>query len=149
MSEWEYTVSEIGWTVDGDWLRVQQESLGEHGKKGWELVSVVLLETESIDPMEGKDFLAHAMAMYFKRPILGERNMGDKSKGLYNKFAVNRKDGKDAPGEKHDGCEYFVLDLTHDIHALPALQAYSESCEKEYPLLAADLRSWLEDKRND
>lgn len=65
--------------------------------------------------------------------------MGDKTRGIYNKFLVRRRDGKDAPGEKHDGCEYFVLDLTHDRHATAALAAYADSCRDEYPLLAKDL----------
>lgn len=42
---------------------------------------------------------------------------------------------------KHYGCEYFVLDLAHDKFAAPALEAYADACEKEYPLLAADIRS--------
>lgn len=62
--------------------------------------------------------------------------MSDPTRGLYEKFIVRRTD--DSP--KHDGCEYFVLDLTHDKHAAPALAAYADSCEAEYPLLAADLR---------
>jgi len=66
--------------------------------------------------------------------------MGDKTRGLYGKFHVERTDGKSAPGEKHDGCEYFVLDLTHDPFAVPALKAYADACAAEYPLLAADLR---------
>ncbi len=67
--------------------------------------------------------------------------MGDKSRGIYNKFHIERTDGKSAPGEKHHGCGYFVLDLTHDPHAIPALRAYADACEAEYPLLAADLRA--------
>jgi hypothetical protein len=65
--------------------------------------------------------------------------MGDKTRGLYDKFIVERTDGTSATGKKHDGCEYFVLDMTHDPHALPALAAYIRSCETEFPLLAADL----------
>jgi hypothetical protein len=65
--------------------------------------------------------------------------MGDKTKGLIDKFIVKRRDGRDAPGEKHDGCEYFVLDLTHDIFAIPAIEAYIISCKEEYPFLAGDL----------
>lgn len=65
--------------------------------------------------------------------------MGDKTQGLYSKFIVRRTDGKDAPGEKHDGCEYFVLDLTHDPFAWPALKAYADACRDEYPLLEAAL----------
>jgi hypothetical protein len=67
--------------------------------------------------------------------------MGDRTRGLYDKFYVERNDGSSAEGEKHDGCEYFVLDLDHDKHALAALEAYAASCEKEYPLLATDLRA--------
>lgn len=65
--------------------------------------------------------------------------------GLYRKFRVERTDGKSAPGKKHDGCEYFVLDLTHDPHAIAAINAYAQSCERDYPQLAGDLRrKWAE-----
>lgn len=60
--------------------------------------------------------------------------MGDKTRGLFNKFVVRRVGGK------RYGSDYFVLDLAHDPHALPALSAYADSCAAEYPLLAADLR---------
>lgn len=69
--------------------------------------------------------------------------MGDKTRGIYNKFIVTRTDGTDGYGEKHHGCEYFVLDLTHDPFADVALIAYAKACEKEYPLLAADLRKMV------
>ena len=65
--------------------------------------------------------------------------MGDPNRGLYGKFYVERTDGSSAPGKKHHGCEYFVLDLDHDKHAVAALRAYTLSCRKEYPLLADDL----------
>lgn len=61
--------------------------------------------------------------------------------GLYPKFNVSRTDGRDAPGEKHHGAEYFVLDLNDDPHAIPALAAYAESCKTDYPALATDLRA--------
>lgn len=65
----------------------------------------------------------------------------DKRKlGLFNKFNVTRTDGTDAPGGKHHGCEYFVLDITHDPFAVAALRAYADACGKEYPVLASDLR---------
>ncbi len=67
--------------------------------------------------------------------------MGDKKRGLYGKYAVQRTDGSSARGRKHAACHYFVLDLTHDPHALPALQAYIDSCESDYPRLAKDLRN--------
>lgn len=69
--------------------------------------------------------------------------MGDKTRGLYNKFRVERTDGTSKPGGKHHGCDYFVLDVTHDPFAIPALSAYAEACEKEYPLLADDIRAGL------
>ena len=65
--------------------------------------------------------------------------MSDKTKGLYNKYFVERTDGADAWGKKHDGCRLFVLDLTHDKHAVPAILAYVASCRAEFPALAADL----------
>jgi hypothetical protein len=60
--------------------------------------------------------------------------MGDRTRGLYGKFFVERTDGKSAPGERHDGCEYYVLDLHHDKYAVAALRAYAEHCQDEYPL---------------
>jgi hypothetical protein len=65
--------------------------------------------------------------------------MNKHERGLYRKFDVHRTDGTDAPGQKHDGCNYFVLDVTHDQHALPALRAYAESCKTDYPALSADV----------
>ncbi len=60
----------------------------------------------------------------------------DTERGLYRKYNVERLGG--TPG-KHDECEYFVLDLMHDIHAREALRAYAASCRAEYPELAASL----------
>lgn len=60
--------------------------------------------------------------------------------GLFRKFDVRRTDGSDAPGGKHDGCEYFVLDMTHDPHAKVAAAAYAASVEATHPALAAGLR---------
>lgn len=66
----------------------------------------------------------------------------DQQRGLYNKFRVERTDGKSAPGEKHHDCDYFVLDMDHDEHASAAIEAYVKSLEdaEEFPALAADLR---------
>lgn len=69
-----------------------------------------------------------------------EKKMGDKSRGIYGKFVVRRTDGLSEYGMKHYGCEYFVLDIDHDQFAIPALRAYADACEAEYPLLAADIR---------
>lgn len=65
--------------------------------------------------------------------------MGDKNRGLYGKFHIERTDGKSAPGQKHENCRYFVLDLDHDPFAMPALQAYAKACKEENPALAHDL----------
>lgn len=60
--------------------------------------------------------------------------------GRFEKFkGIERTDGQSAPGQKHHGCDYFVLDLTHDPHAMPAIKAYAASCRADYPQLAADL----------
>jgi hypothetical protein len=65
----------------------------------------------------------------------------DATRGLYNKYRpVERTDGSSEVGGKHHGCEYFVLDTNHDPHAKAALKAYADSCEADYPILAADLR---------
>ena len=58
---------------------------------------------------------------------------------LHPKYTITRTDGSSAPGGKHDGCTYFVLDLSCDEHAIAALKAYAKSCRKENPALAADL----------
>lgn len=75
--------------------------------------------------------------------------MGNPEKGFYNKFNVSRVDGTDRSGGKHDGCEYFVLDLTHDPHAAVAVRAYAEACKEDYPLLAANLLQKIEERGND
>lgn len=59
---------------------------------------------------------------------------------IFDKFHVIRTDSTDGPGGKHDGCEYFVLDLTHDPYAEPAIMAYADACEITHPTLAADIR---------
>lgn len=63
------------------------------------------------------------------------------AQGLFRKFDVRRVDGSDAPGAKHDGCRYFVLDVDHDPHSVPALVAYAAAVEATHPQLAKDLRS--------
>ena len=66
--------------------------------------------------------------------------MTDKqAKGIYQKFLVTRVDGRDAAGQKHEHCQYFVLDLQCDEFAPAALKAYARACRKRYPTLADDL----------
>jgi len=62
------------------------------------------------------------------------------NRGLYQKFNVARKDGRDAPGGDREGAEYFTLDLTHDPFAKVALRAYADACQDVLPELAADIR---------
>lgn len=69
-----------------------------------------------------------------KLPVADKRTMG-----LYQKYRVERTDGSSNPEGRHHGCEYFVLDLTHDKFAPPAILAYAEACKDEYPALYADL----------
>lgn len=61
--------------------------------------------------------------------------------GLIDKFRVQRTDGRDAVGERHHGCRYFVLDLDHDAFAIPAIESYANACVEVYPVLARELRS--------
>lgn len=64
----------------------------------------------------------------------------DRDRGLYPKFfPPERADGEHNPGGKHDGCDYFILDLEHDEFAIPAIQAYALACAREYPKLSVDL----------
>lgn len=69
----------------------------------------------------------------------GDEVMSDTTRGLHNKYVVVRTDGSSVEGGKHHGCRYFVLDLDHDQHAVPALLAYARSCVLDSPQLAADL----------
>lgn len=63
------------------------------------------------------------------------------TRGLYEKFkTIERTDGRSAPGEKHHGCAYFVLDLNHDEHARDAIRAYAHACFKTHPALAESLK---------
>jgi hypothetical protein len=60
-------------------------------------------------------------------------------RGLFAKFRVERLTSS-SRGIDHTDCRYFVLDITHDPHALPAALTYADSCESEYPFLAQDIR---------
>ena len=63
----------------------------------------------------------------------------DAARGLYHKYTVVRTDGGSEPGQKHENCRYFVLDLDHDPFAHVALEAYERACLNYYPKLAIDL----------
>jgi hypothetical protein len=62
------------------------------------------------------------------------------NEGPQERYEVIRKDGSSTPGGKHHGCEFWVLDLDHDKHSVPAVVAYAASCESDLPQLARDLR---------
>lgn len=70
-----------------------------------------------------------------------DMNKPTAAQGLFRKFEVYRTDRADGPGGKHHGCEYFVLDLTHDLHAMFAMRAYASSCRTTHPLLADDIEA--------
>lgn len=66
--------------------------------------------------------------------------------GLYQKFNVARTDNSHLPGGKHFGCQYFVLDLTHDPGAVPAMRAYVLwARENDYHQLADDIEAAIGD----
>lgn len=65
----------------------------------------------------------------------------DRSRGLYKKYFIQRYgDVKN----KHKNCFYFVLDPIHDEYAREAIAAYGVACAKEYPNLAKDLATLLD-----
>lgn len=65
---------------------------------------------------------------------------------IYRKFNVTRTDGTHCPGCKHDGCAYFVLDVTHDPYAKPALIAYATECRKTHPQLCDSIYAMLKEQ---
>jgi len=69
-----------------------------------------------------------------------------KNLGLYAKYKVIRTDGTSSPGAKHENDEYFVLNLSTDQHAIPAINAYAKSCAETHPALSADLRMFVNSK---
>ena len=60
-------------------------------------------------------------------------------RGLYYKYYIWRTDGRDRGGNKHRNCRYFVLDVSHDPFAIPALRAYAEACKESKPNLSVQL----------
>ena len=67
------------------------------------------------------------------------RSDKDSKRGVYRKYKITRTDGSHRAGRKHEHCAYFVLDLTHDQYAIPALKAYAEACRESFPALADDI----------
>jgi len=61
------------------------------------------------------------------------------NKAIYPKYMVYRMDGKDNVGEKHEKCDLFVLDLTHDPAAIPAMAMFVTACADDRPALSASV----------
>lgn len=59
--------------------------------------------------------------------------------GLYQKFDVKRRDGRDAPGGDREHAAYFTIDVVNDPNAVAAITGYRLSCEGMCPQLASDL----------
>jgi hypothetical protein len=70
-------------------------------------------------------------------------DLPQEEQGIYNKYKVTRVDGSDLPGGRHHGQRYFVLNVDSDVHARHALYAYADSCERQFPQLAVDIRHML------
>lgn len=71
--------------------------------------------------------------------------MTTKTEGLFGKFNVTRVDGRDQPGGDKEDAVYFVLDIAHDWYAREALRKYAIECAGEYPKLAVDLVTLLDE----
>lgn len=77
----------------------------------------------------------------------------DEDRGLYPKYRAFKIDGVNdimpgvpirvagIPVEEVE-VPFFLLKF-HDPHARAAIRAYADSCEKQFPVLAADLRRKL------
>lgn len=76
------------------------------------------------------DFLKERIVEDFEGPRPNEE------RGLYRRYFVKKLDD---PTGRHNRCFHFVLDLTHDPYAIPAIRAYADACRGKYPVLARDL----------
>jgi hypothetical protein len=92
-----------------------------------------------------KEAITAARAWLASTPVATDKavpfpRITDKGVGIYRKYRVERLN--DVTG-KHEGCSYFVLDWTHDKFTQPAMIAYAQACEGEFPELARDIRDHL------
>jgi len=96
---------------------------------------------DTLDIIDSALTAANAVSEQLGESRLPERDTSKpaEAQGLFRKFDVTRTDGSSAPGGKHHGCEYFVLDVDHDPHSKAALQAYALACASTHPQLSADL----------
>lgn len=63
----------------------------------------------------------------------------DTEQGLYEKYRVYRTDGLDNVGGPRADDKYFVLNLTRDPHAKPAMAAYAASVNPTHAILSTDM----------
>ena len=77
--------------------------------------------------------------------MAADAQLPDKERGLYPKYRLARTDGSTNKGQKHEKCQFFVLDITHDPHAIPAIFSYATSAKADgYDKLADDLYSQIQ-----
>ena len=65
------------------------------------------------------------------------------SQGYYHKYDVKRVDEGGNEDIVHEACDFFVLDLTHDVHAVKALRQYRDAMVGVNMDLARDLTDIL------
>jgi len=97
------------------------------------IVAPILIKALRIYAKRAADFLKERAIEDFEVPLK------DEDRGLYRKYYVKRLND---PTGKHDKCFHFVLDLTHDPFAMPAIKAYADACRGRYPILAKELESF-------
>src|SRR5262249_19614136 len=71
------------------------------------------------------------------------------NRGYYEKFNVQRNDGRDQPGGDREGAMYFTLDLVNDPYALTAMRSYLEAAKGELPFLVDDLQQMFPELRDE
>lgn len=126
-------------TRNTDWVLAMAEALGTDSGYSVPIVPTAeafreLFAAIRSTPPQQQEQSGEAVA-------LPERDVSKpaKQQGVFRKFEVSRVDGSDHPGGKHHGCEYFVLDVTHDQHAKAALAAYAEACKETHHELSCDM----------
>lgn len=68
----------------------------------------------------------------------------ERQRGLYRKYDLYRVRNADGHEYRERVTDpFFALRYTTDPHAAVALRAYADSCENDYPQLAAELREAL------
>jgi hypothetical protein len=76
-----------------------------------------------------EDFFCEVIMSYDKKKV-----------GWIEKYRIERTDGADDVGGKHEHCELYVLDITHDPLAQTAALEYAASAfHAGYKLLAKDI----------